>query len=53
MRLFRKSIADFIWECVFALAALKWRKTVPPAKPYSQSDAVVTSITKLKEGAGR
>jgi hypothetical protein len=48
MRLYRKAIADFIWEAVFAIAALRWRKQVPPAKPYSQADAVATSITNLK-----
>jgi hypothetical protein len=49
MKLHRKAIADFIWECVFAIAALRWRHvTPPPAKPYSQADAVATSITNLK-----
>lgn len=51
MRLYRKAIADFIWECVFAIAALRWRKTVPPApaKPYSQADAATEVQRRLRE----
>lgn len=49
MRLYRRSIADFIWECVFALAALRWRNTVQPADPTSTTpEAVATSISNLK-----
>lgn len=51
MKLYRKAIADFIWNCVvFPLAALRWRKTAEPADPTGTTpEAVVTSITKLKE----
>lgn len=49
MRLYRKAIADFIWEVVFAIAALRWRNTLPPADPTSTTPgAVATSITNLK-----
>lgn len=50
MKLHRKAIADFIWDCVFAIAALRERKTNPPAKPYRQDDAIATSLRKLKGG---
>lgn len=52
MKLYRKAIADFIWEGVFAIAALRWRKVAPPptpAKPYKQADAIAYTIRKLKE----
>jgi len=50
MKLYRKAIADFIWDCiVFPLAALRWRNTVPPADPKGTTpNAVATSITNLK-----
>lgn len=49
MKLYRKAIADFIWEVVFAIAALRWRNTLPPADPTSTTpNAVATSITNLK-----
>lgn len=49
MRLYRKSIADFIWECLFAIAALRWRNATVPADPTSTTpNAVATSITNLK-----
>jgi hypothetical protein len=53
MKLYRKAIADLIWEAVFAIAALRWRKHLPPtAKPYNPVDATVTSITNLKTKRG-
>lgn len=35
------------------LLARHLRTTTPPAKPYSQTDTTVTSITNLRKGAGK
>lgn len=49
MKVYLRAISDFAWECLFAIAALRWRHVAPPpAKPYSQADAITTSITNLK-----
>lgn len=55
MKLHLQSLADFAWDVVFAIAALRWRKTAPPppAKTYSPVDAKVASITNLKRKATR
>lgn len=56
MKLYLRSISDLIWAGVFALCERRDRrryKNVPPARPYSQPDAVVTSITRLRKGGTR